>query len=67
MLYRIIKPPKDGDEVQFVGVYVLKWNEVEGRIDQPTVAFVEATDEEIRKEYKRRFRCPHYKPKEKKP
>lgn len=59
MLYRIIKPPKDGDEVQFVGVYVLKWNEVEGRIDQPTVAFVEATNEEIREEYEKIFGHPH--------
>lgn len=59
MLYRIIKPPKDGDKVQFVGVYVLKWNEVEGRIDQPTVGFVEATNEEIREEYEKIFGHPH--------
>ena len=29
--------------MQFVGVYVLKW----GRVDEPTVAFREATPEEI--------------------
>ncbi len=36
---------RKGAEVQFVGVYVLKW----GELKQPTDGFVEATEEEIRK------------------
>ena len=43
-LYRLVELPSD-DPVQFVGVYTLRW----GKVDEPTVAFVEATDEEIQK------------------
>ena len=42
MLFKMIELPSD-ESVQFVGVYVLKW----GRVDEPTVAFREATPEEI--------------------
>jgi len=59
-LYRLTSPPKEGDEVQFVGVYVLKWRDViAGKIREPTVAFTEATDEEINREYERIFGHPH--------
>jgi len=42
MLFKMVELPSD-ESVQFVGVYVLKW----GRVDEPTVAFREATPEEI--------------------
>lgn len=42
MLFKMVELPSD-EPVQFVGVYVLKW----GRVDEPTVAFREATPEEI--------------------
>lgn len=67
MLFRMIQSPKEGDEVQFLGVHAVKWRKVvDGEIEYPTVAFIEATDEEIREEYKRRFRCPDFKAREKK-
>lgn len=46
MLFKMIELPSD-ESVQFVGVYVLKW----GRVDEPTVAFREATPEEIAAEH----------------
>ena len=42
MLYTMIELPSD-EPVQFVGVYVTQW----GRVVEPTVAFREATEEEI--------------------
>lgn len=42
MLFRMIQLPSD-EPVTFVGCYVLKW----GRSEEPTVAFVPATEEEI--------------------
>jgi hypothetical protein len=42
MLFKMIELPSD-EPVAFVGCYVLKW----GRVDEPTVAFREATPEEI--------------------
>lgn len=47
MLFKIIYGPKDGDLVQYVGVYVLKWNKIVGNTDKPEVAFREATKKEI--------------------
>lgn len=38
-LFRAIELPSD-EPVQYVGVYVLKW----GRVEQPTIGFVEAND-----------------------
>lgn len=65
MLFRIIQSPKEGDEVQFLGVHAVRWQKVvDGEIIEPKVAFVEATDDEIREEYERRFRCPNFKAKE---
>jgi hypothetical protein len=46
MLFKMIELPSD-EPVSFVGCYVLKW----GRIDEPTVAFREATPEEIAAEH----------------
>lgn len=48
MLYRIIEPLKEGEKVQYLGAYVLQWNR--GNRPEPTVGFVEATEEEIRAE-----------------
>lgn len=45
MGYRIISPLKDGDEVQYVGVYVLRWRPEWGT---PTVGFVHQDDDKIR-------------------
>jgi len=60
MLFRLIQSPEDGDEVQFLGVYAVRWKEVvDGKLEYPAVAFIEATDEEIRKEYENRFGHPH--------
>lgn len=42
MLYKLIALPSE-EPVQYVGVYVLKW----GKTDEPTVAFREATQEEM--------------------
>jgi len=42
MLFKLVELPSD-EPVQFVGVYALKW----GRVNEPTVAFREATPEEI--------------------
>jgi len=42
MFYKRIEL-EEGVEVQFVGVYVLKW----GKTDKPTIGFREASDEEI--------------------
>ena len=47
MLYKMISPLKEGDEVQYVGVYVLRWNKTE----EPEVGFVPASQKEIRKEF----------------
>jgi hypothetical protein len=46
VLFKMVQLPSD-EPVQFVGVYVLKW----GRVDEPTVAFREATPEEIAAEH----------------
>lgn len=60
LLFRMIPAPKDGDPVQYVGVYVLKWKDViTGKIKEPTVAFAEATDDQIMKEYELRFGHPY--------
>jgi hypothetical protein len=45
MLYKMIDLPSD-QPVQFVGVYVMHW----GKESEPTVAFREATEEEIKAE-----------------
>lgn len=45
MLYKMIDLPSD-EPVQFVGVYVLRW----GKVAEPSVAFREATPEEIEAE-----------------
>jgi len=59
MLYRIIQSPKEGEEVQFLGVHAVKWEKVVGgELFYPSVAFVEATEEEIGKEYERVFGNP---------
>lgn len=43
-LYKMVNLPSD-DLVQYVGVYVLKWNNVvDGTIVNPTVGFVEVED-----------------------
>ena len=42
MLFKLVELPSD-EPVQFVGVYVLRW----GCVEAPTVAFREATPEEI--------------------
>lgn len=60
MLYRMILSPKEGEEVQFLGVHAVKWRKVvDGEIENPTVAFIEATDKEIREEYEKIFGHPH--------
>jgi hypothetical protein len=48
MLYKAIELPSE-DFVQFVGVYVLRW----GKEDQPSIAFRQATPEEITEEFNR--------------
>ena len=48
MLYKRVDLPSD-EPVVFVGVYVLRW----GKADEPTVAFVEASDEDIQAEVAR--------------
>lgn len=48
MLYRKIDPLKEGEEVQYLGAYLLRWNR--GNRPEPTVGFVEAIEEEIRAE-----------------
>ncbi len=41
MSYRMVELPSD-EPVQFVGVYVMKWEDViNGEILEPTVGFVE--------------------------
>lgn len=47
-LFKLIELPSD-EPVLYVGVYVLKW----GVADEPTVAFVEATEKEIAEELHR--------------
>lgn len=60
MLYRMIQSPKEGDEVQFLGVHAVRWRKVvDGEIIEPKVAFVEATDDEIREEYESIYGHPH--------
>lgn len=44
-LFKKIEMPSD-EPVQFVGCYVLKW----GKVDKPTVAFVETDEEYVSKE-----------------
>ncbi len=39
MLYKIVELPSD-EPIQFVGVYVLQW----GKVEEPTVGFVEAEE-----------------------
>lgn len=48
-MYRMIENPKDGDKVQYLGVYVLKWRPEWGK---PDAAFVEAEDKDP-KRYKK--------------
>lgn len=48
MLYKMFKLPSD-EPVQFVGCYVLQWGRMEG--EEPTVAFREATPEEVADEF----------------
>ena len=43
MLYKIIEPLKEGDEVVYVGTYVTRW----GKDVEPTIGFVPATKEDI--------------------
>ena len=47
MLYKMIENPQEGDEVQFLAVYVLRWQPEWGK---PQYAFVEATEKEIAEE-----------------
>lgn len=47
MLYKMIEDPQDGDEVQYLAVYALRWRPEWGA---PQYAFVEATEEEIAEE-----------------
>ena len=42
MLYRRVELPSD-EPVAYVGVYVLRW----GKVEEPSVAFVEASEEDI--------------------
>ena len=60
MLYRMIPSPKEGDLVQFLGVHAVKWQKVvDGEIIEPKVAFVPATDEEIKEEFESIYGHPH--------
>lgn len=43
MLYQFVEP-KDGNELQYVGVYVMRWNPSWG---EPTVGFREADTEQM--------------------
>ena len=43
MLYRMIEDPQEGDTVQFLGVYALRWPR--GCGVEPTVAFIEVEPE----------------------
>ena len=46
MAYRMVELPSD-EPVQFVGVYVLKWDDVtNGLIRHPTVGFVEIEEDD---------------------
>jgi len=51
-LFVSIKLPSD-EPVLYVGVYVLKW----GRFDHPTIAFVDATDDQVLEEARRITAC----------
>jgi len=56
----MIQSPREGEKIQFVGVHAVKWQKVvDGEIEYPSVAFVEATEEEIGKEYERIFGHPY--------
>jgi len=45
-LFKIVEPLEEGDEVTYVGVYVLKWYRSP---QEPTVGFTPASDEEVAK------------------
>lgn len=42
MLYKMIRNPQEGDEVQFLGVYATRWPWESGV--EPTVAFIETSE-----------------------
>jgi hypothetical protein len=47
-LFKVVEP-KEGVDVQFVGVYVLRWNPEWG---EPTVGFIEVDESELNQETK---------------
>lgn len=46
MFYKMVEL-EEGMKVQFLAVHATKWKKVLCYLDQPTVGFVEASDEEI--------------------